>query len=88
VKTIIALLTTTMLVAGATSAMADQRQTTDDAPDFMGIVQAFGFDLPFAWAFMPVEAPNSTIEVRNSTVGVRNSTVAVPGRQDFQMGGR
>jgi hypothetical protein len=37
---------------------------------------------------MPVEAPNSTIEVRNSTVGVRNSTVAVPGQQDFQMGGR
>jgi hypothetical protein len=88
VKTIIALVTTTMLVAGATSAMADQRQTTDDAPDFMGIVQAFGFDLPFAWAFMPVEAPNSTVEVHNGAVEVRNSTVAVPSQHDFQMDGR
>jgi uncharacterized protein YpmS len=87
-KTIIALLTATMLVAGATSAMAYDRQATDDAQDFMGIMQAFGFDLPFAWALMPVEAPNSTVEVHNGAVEVRNSTVAVPSQHDFQMDGR
>ena len=87
-KTIIALLTTPMLVAGASSAMADQRRTTDDAPDLMGIVQAFGFDVPFAWALTPIEVPDSTVEVRNSTVGVRNNPVAVPRQHDFQLGGR
>ena len=94
-KTIIALLTTTMLVAGASSAMADQRPTTDDAPDFVGIVQALGFDVPFAWALAPIAVPdntvevrNSAVEVRNSTVGARNGTVVVPGQHDFQLGGR
>ena len=74
-KTIIALLTTTMLVAGATSAMAYDRQATDDALDYATSVQAaHGFGGAFASARAPGE--------------VRNSTVNAPTQYDFQMDGR
>jgi O-glycosyl hydrolase len=73
-KTIITLLATTMLVAGATSAMALDRQATDDALDYATSVQASrGFGGAFASA-VPGE--------------VRNSTVNVPSQYDFQMDGR
>jgi hypothetical protein len=74
-KTIIALLTTTMLVAGATSAMAYDRQATDDALDYATSAQAsYGFGGAFASARVPGEA--------------RNSTVNAPTQYDFQMDGR
>ena len=41
-KTIIALLTTTMLVAGATSAMAYDQQATDDAMGYASVQTAQG----------------------------------------------
>jgi hypothetical protein len=53
-KTIIALLTTTMLVAGATNAMALDRQATDDAADYAISQQAaHGFGGAFASARTP-----------------------------------
>jgi hypothetical protein len=42
-KTIITLLTTTMLVAGASSAMAFDRQATDDALSYASVQAAQGF---------------------------------------------
>jgi hypothetical protein len=72
-KTIIALLTTTMLVAGASSAMAYDRQATDDALGYVSTVQA-SHSGPFASARGPGE--------------VRNSTVNAPAAYDFQMDGR
>jgi hypothetical protein len=72
-KTIIALLTTTMLVAGASSAMAYDRQATDDALGYASSVQAARSG-PFASARGPGE--------------VRNSTVNVRAAYDFQMDGR
>jgi hypothetical protein len=54
-KTIIALLTTTMLVAGATSAMAFDRQATDDALSYAISQQAaHGVGGAFASARGPV----------------------------------
>jgi O-glycosyl hydrolase len=74
-KTIITLFTTTMLVAGATSAMAFDRQATDDALDYATSAQASqGFGGAFASARVPGE--------------IRNSTVDVPTQYDFQMDGR
>jgi O-glycosyl hydrolase len=74
-KTIIALLTTTMLVAGATSAMAYDRQATDDALSSAASVQgSHGFGGAFASARAPGEA--------------RNSTVNAPTQDDFQLDGR
>ena len=73
-KTIIALLTTTMLVAGATGAMAYDRQATDDALSASRVQASQGFDGAFASARIPGE--------------VRNSTVNVPSQHDFQMDGR
>jgi hypothetical protein len=74
-RTIITLLTTTVLVAGATSAMAYDRQATDDALSLATSVQAsHGFGGAFASAREPGE--------------VRNSTVAVPSQDDFQLQGR
>ena len=72
-KTIITLLATTMLVAGATSAMAYDRQATDDALGYATSVQASRGFGPFASA---------------ASGEVRNSTVNVPSRYDFQMDGR
>jgi len=74
-KTLITLLTGTMLVAGATSAMAYDRQATDDAMSSATSVQASrGFGGAFASARIPGEA--------------RNSTVYVPAQDDFQLQGR
>ena len=63
-KTIIALLTTTMLVAGATSAMAYDRQATDDALSSAASVQgSHGFGGAFASArarwVRPATAPST-----------------------------
>ena len=73
-KTIIALLTTTVLVAGATSAMAYDRQATDDALSTSSVQASHGFGGAFASARIPGE--------------VRNSTVNAPTQYDFQMDGR
>ena len=73
-KTIIVLLTTTVLVAGATSAMAYDRQATDDALSMTSVQASRGFDGAFASARIPGE--------------VRNSTVNVPSQHDVQMDGR
>ena len=72
-KTIITLLTTTMLVAGATSAMAFDRQATDDAAGYAISQQAaHGFGGAFA---------SARGTVRNSAVNARSQS-------DFQLDGR
>jgi len=72
-KTIITLLTTTMLVAGATSAMALDRQATDDAADDAISQQAaHGFGGAFASA-------------RGT---VRNGAVNAQSHGDLQLDGR
>ena len=75
-KTIITLLTTTMLVAGATNAMAFDRQATDDALDYAISQQqaAHGFGGAHASARVPGGH-------------IRNSTVNVPSQEDFQLVG-
>jgi hypothetical protein len=75
-KTIITLLTTTMLVAGATNAMAYDRQATDDALGYTASVQAPG---GFGGAYASARVPGGDI---------RNSTVNVPSQEDFQLIGR
>jgi hypothetical protein len=73
-KTIIALLTTTMLVAGATNAMANP-QGSDEAPGYaLSLQAAHGFGGAYASARTPGE--------------IRNSTVNVPNQHDFQLDGR
>jgi hypothetical protein len=63
-KTIIALLTTTMLVGGATSAMAFDRQATDDALGYESVLQAaHGFGGGFASARGPGQIVDSTVYV-------------------------
>jgi hypothetical protein len=72
-KTIITLLTTTMLVAGATNAMALDRQATDDAADYAISQQAAtGFGGAFA----------------SARGAVRHSTVNVQRHDDIQLDGR
>jgi hypothetical protein len=72
-KTIITLLTTTMLVAGATSAMAADRQATDDAAGYAITQQAAtGFGGAFA----------------SARGAVRPSAVSVQSRDDVQLEGR
>jgi O-glycosyl hydrolase len=74
-KTILTLLTTTMLVAGATSAMAYDRQATDDALDnATSHQQARSFGGAFASARVPGK--------------IHNSTFYVPSQDDFQLQGR
>ncbi len=74
-KTMITLLTATMLVAGASSAMANDQQATDDALGTAISHQAsHGFGGAFASARIPGE--------------VHNSTVSVPSQDDFQLQGR
>jgi hypothetical protein len=63
-KTIITLLTTTMLVAGATNAMAFDRQATDDALNY-AISQRAAHGVGGAYA--------SAREMHNSTVNVPRS---------------
>jgi hypothetical protein len=74
-KTILTLLTTTMLVAGATSAMAFDRQATDDALGYAGTQASPGFGGAYASARVPGG-------------DIRNSTVSVPTQEDFQLVGR
>ncbi len=75
-KTIITLITATTLIAGATNAMAFDRQATDDALSNASSVQVSrGFGGAFASARVPGGA-------------IRNSTVAVPSQDDFQLQGR
>jgi hypothetical protein len=73
-KTIIALLTTTVLVAGATSAMAVE-QGSNQAPGYaLSLRAAQGF----GGAYASTRAPGM----------VRNNTVYVPAQNDFQLQGR
>jgi len=62
-KTIIALLTTTMLVAGATSAMARDQQATDDAMGYASVLAAQGGGA-FASARVPGKVRNSSVMAR------------------------
>ena len=74
-KTIVTLLAATMLMAGASSAMAYDQQATDDALDTAISHQvSHSFGGAFASARIPGE--------------VRNSTVSVPSQDDFQLQGR
>ena len=73
-KTIITLLTTTMLVAGATSAMAADRQATDDAlSTSISVQSAHGFGGAFASARVP---------------GQVRGSVNARSEDDFQLDGR
>jgi len=74
-KTIIALLTTTILVAGATSAMANP-QGSDEAAGYALSWQAAQSAHNFGGAYASARVPG---EVRNSTV---------PSQYDFQLDGR
>ncbi len=74
-KTIITLLTATLLAAGASNAMALDRQATDDAADYAVSQQvAHGF----GGAFASARAPGA----------VRSSAVATQSHDDFQLDGR
>ena len=64
-KTIITLLATTMLVAGATSAMAYDRQATDDAMSYASVLAAQGNGGAFASARVPGKVRNSGVKARN-----------------------
>ena len=75
-KTIITLLTTTMLVAGATNAMAYDQQATDDALGYSASVQT---SRGFGGAYVSARVPGGDI---------RNSTVNAPSQEDFQLVGR
>jgi hypothetical protein len=83
VKTIIALLTTTMLVAGATSAMAVE-QGSDEAPGYaLSLRAAQGFGAAqtvrsFGGAFASARAPGV----------VHHRTMDLPANGDFQLQGR
>jgi len=74
-KTIITLLTGAMLVAGASNAMALDRQATDDAADYAISQQAaHGFGGAFASA--------------RASGAVRTSAIGVQSRDDVQLDGR
>jgi hypothetical protein len=73
-KTIVTLVTTVMLVAGATSAMASDQQGSNEAPGYQLSLQAAR---NFGGAYASARIPGA----------VRNSTVNVPS-YDFQLDGR
>jgi hypothetical protein len=73
-KTVIALLTTTVLVAGATNAMAAE-QGSDEAPGYALSLQAAR---SFGGAYASARVPGV----------VHNSTFNVPANGDFQLQGR
>jgi hypothetical protein len=73
-KTIIALLTTTVLVAGATTAMAAQQGSNQAADYGLSLRAAQGFDGAYASAREPGQ--------------VRDSTFNIPTQNDFQLQGR
>jgi hypothetical protein len=74
-KTIITLLTAATLAAGATNAMALDRQATDDALSYASTVQA---SRGFGGAYASAQVPGGDI---------RNSTVSAPSQEDFQLVG-
>jgi hypothetical protein len=71
-KTIITLLAATTLIAGATSAMAFDRQATDDAMSSANSVQV---SRDFGGAYASARVPGG------------NSTVSAPSQEDFQLVG-
>jgi hypothetical protein len=73
-KTIIALLTTTVLVAGATTAMAAQQGSNQAADYGLSLRAAQGFDGAYASAREPGQ--------------VRDSMFNIPTQNDFQLQGR
>jgi len=79
-KTIIALLTTTVLVAGATTAMAAE-QGSDEAPGYALSLKMARGSGAYASARVPSQVRNSQVrksQVRNSTFS--NSPFALEGR--------
>jgi hypothetical protein len=76
-KTIIALLTTTMLAAGATTAMAAP-QGSNQAADYALSLQAAQGSGGFGGAYASAREPGQ----------VHNSTFAIPAQNDFQLQGR
>jgi ABC-type Mn2+/Zn2+ transport system permease subunit len=73
-KTIIALLTTTMLVAGATTAMAAEQGSNQAADYALSLRAAQGFGGAYASARAPGQ--------------VHNSMFNIPAQDDFQLQGR
>jgi hypothetical protein len=72
-KTMIALLTTTVLVAGVATAMAAE-QGSDEAPGYALSLRMSRSSGPYASARVPGR--------------IRNSTFNVPTQHDFQLDGR
>jgi 2-methylcitrate dehydratase PrpD len=87
-KTIITLLTTTMLVAGASSAMAFDRQATDDALSYA--ISQQQASRGFGGAAASVRAPtNAFASAQPGRVHMnRLQAVAPTGGRDFQLQGR
>jgi hypothetical protein len=77
-KTIMALLTTTMLVAGATSAMAAE-QGSDEAPGYALSLKMAKGSGSFGGAYASARVPGAP---------VHNSTFNIPAENDFQLQGR
>jgi len=75
-KTIMTLITATTLIAGATNAMAFDRQASDAAMNAAISGQA---SHGFGGAYASASVPGSDI---------RNSTVNIPSQEDFQLQGR
>jgi len=73
-KTIIALLTTTVLVAGATTAMAAEQGSNEASGYVLGLQATQGFGGAYASARAPGQ--------------LHNGTFAIPAQNDFQLQGR
>jgi hypothetical protein len=73
-KTIVTLLTTTMLIAGASAAMAAPQGSDEAAGYALSVQAAHGFGGAYASAREPGQ--------------IRTSTVNVPAAHDFQLDGR
>ena len=87
-KTIITLLTTTMLVAGASSAMAFDRQATDDALSYAISQQAsHGFGGAASSVRVPTDAFASAQQPGRVHMN-RVQAIAPTGGRDFQLQGR
>ena len=85
-KTIITLLTTTMLVAGASGAMAFDRQATDDALSYASVQAAHGFGGAASSVRVPTNAFASAQPGRVHMNRVQ--AIAPTGGRDFQLQGR
>jgi hypothetical protein len=75
-KTIVTLVTTVMLVAGATGAMASDLQGSNEAP---------GYQLSLQQAVRSFGGAHASARIPGE---VRNSTFNVPTSHDFQLDGR